>query len=143
MDALNRLFGFLLIIAGLVLAVHTMAEPLYYTSTVPNPYSPLWLYINWLTALGVVLGVICGCGRMCKANRDGSAAAVTREYLVANVQFYGFIVLGIMFFWNWFQLFSADYAAIPQSTNTLVWIVIDAVLPVLMVPLGLHLACRR
>lgn len=139
MNPINRLCGFLLIVAGLVLVVHTLAEPLYYTSTVTSPYSPLWLYVNWLTALGVVIGVIYSYGRTCQACRGESASAVTRDYLVANVQFYGFIVLGIMFFWNWFQLFDTGYTATTPGTQALVWILVDAGLPPLMVTLGLHL----
>lgn len=139
MDIINRLGGLVLVVAGLVLVVHTLADPVYHTSTDASPYSPYWQYINWLTAVGVVVGVICSYMRVRANEEGGEDALVNRGYLVANTQFYGFLFVGILFFWNWFQLFNPEYSVITSSTHTLVWIVIDAAVPLLAVPLGLRL----
>ena len=117
MDIIKRIVGVILIIAAVVLAVHTVVEPLYFdSSTTSSGYNEsVWAFINSLTAFAVVLGVIFGYARMRKSGSEGGAA-VTREFLAANVQFFGVLFLGI-----------------------LIWITIDAGLPLIWFPMGLHM----
>ena len=136
MNGIHRLSGIALIAIGIVVAVHTIIEPLYHVSSEDYPYSPLWTQINWLTALSIVLGVTYSAIRTRDAGGDGP---VSREYLAANLQFYGFLFVGILFLWNWFQLFSPGYTATAAAVRSLVWVFIDAAQPLLAVTLGLHL----
>ncbi len=137
MSSLRRFFGIVLMVTGIVVAVHTVIEPLYYVSSEEAPYSPAWTYINLLMVLSIVLGVFYSYIR----TRDaGSDTLVTREYLVANIQLYGFLFVGIMFFWNWFQVSNDRYTSIGIDVHALIWLFIDAALPLLAVTLGLHLA---
>ncbi len=46
MDTFRRIVGVVLIVTAVVVAVHTVIEPLYYTSTEASPYSPHWGKIN-------------------------------------------------------------------------------------------------
>ena len=87
----------------------------------------------------MILGLIFGYMR----KRDADAAdetAVTREFLTANTIFFGFLFIGIMFFWNWFNLLSPAFNAVGPDAIALAWIIIDAGLPLLAGALGIHLA---
>ena len=64
---------------------------------------------------------------------------MTREYLEANVQFYGLLFVGILFFLNFFNLHSPGFTAIAMETVSAVWIVIDAALPLILAAMGLSM----
>jgi hypothetical protein len=87
-------------------------------------------------ALAIALGLIFGYIR--KKGVDGGDA-ITREYLAANTQFYGLLFVGILFFWNYFNLHSDAFTAIGEETVSLVWILIDASLPLLLGAMGISL----
>ena len=131
MDTFRRIVGVVLIVTAVVVAVHTVIEPLYYTSTEASPYSPHWGKINLLMVLAVVLGVIFGYIRKRSVDREGGDAPVTREFLAANTLFYGFLFVGILFFWNWFNFHRPAFTAVGMDTVSLVWIIIDTGLPLL------------
>ena len=129
MDMFNRVVGVFLIAMAVLIAVHTVIEPLYHTSEAGQPYSPVWEVLNPLMALAILLGLRMTYVRKKAVGGDGE---VTRTYLVSNTLFYGFLFVGIMFLWNWFTLLSPGYSAAGSDTNSLVWILIDASLPLLM-----------
>lgn len=139
MDTLKRLSGIFLVSMAIAVAVHTTVEPLYHVSGEGQPYSPLWDILDPLMALAIALGVLFGYRRKKAADREGGSAAVTREFVAANTQFYGFLFVGILFFWNWFILLSPTFTAAGGDTISLVWILIDATLPLLTGALGMFL----
>ena len=138
MDMLRRIVGLVFIVVGVVVAVHTVVEPLYHVSTEASPYSPLWNIINPFMALTIVLGVILSCKRRRGIEHEGGAP-VTREFLAANTLFYGFLFVGILFFWNWFNLHSPAFTALGPETVSLAWAFIDAALPLLSGAMGFSL----
>ena len=140
MDIIKRIVGAILIIAAIVLAAHTVVEPLYFdSSTTGSGYNEsVWALINPLTALAVVLGVVFGYVRLGRSGSEGGAV-VTREFLAANTQFFGVLFLGILFFFNWFNLLSSDFNAVGPDAVALIWIALDAGLPLIWFPMGLHL----
>ena len=138
MERLTRLVGGVLLAIGAVVAGQTIIEPLYHVSSAASPYSPMWRIIDPLEARAVVLGVIGGSLRTRSVAHDG-AAPITRECLAANALFYGFLFVGILFFWNWFNLLSPEFTAVGTDTSDLVWGVINAALPLLAGTLGLAL----
>ena len=86
--------------------MRTVVESLDHVSTEDSPYSPLWTRINRLMVLAIVLAVIYSYIRTKDADGAGGDGPVTREYLVANLQLYGFLFVGILFL-NRFQTFVA------------------------------------
>ena len=138
MDILGRLSGVVLLMVAAVVAVHTVIEPLYHTSTAAQPYSEAWDFIDPLMALGIVLGVIFGYLRKSRAD-SAAGTAMTWARLSASAQFYGFLFVGIMFFWNWAILHSPNFTAVGADTTSLVWIIIDAGLPLLSGVMGVAL----
>ena len=135
---LRQIVGVVLIVVGVVVVVHAVVEPLYYVSTEASPDSLIWSIIDPFMALAVVLGVIFGYIRKRGVDLE-SGAPVTREYLAANTLFYGFLFVGILFFWNWFNLLSPAYTAVGPDTVSLVWGFINAALPLLSGAMGLSL----
>ena len=138
MDTLKKIIGVLLIIAAAVVAIHTVVEPLYHASTDAQPYAPLWNILDPIMAVAIVLTVIFGYIRKRNACNE-AGTSVTREFLSANVVFYGIIFVGIMFFWNWFNLLSPSFTAVGADAVSLAWIIIDAALPLLLGAMGMHL----
>ena len=53
----RQIIGVILMVIAAIVAIHTIADPLYHTSTEARPYSPLWDYINPLMALAIVAGL--------------------------------------------------------------------------------------
>ena len=64
---------------------------------------------------------------------------MTRDFLAANTLFYGLLFIGILFFFNWFNLLSPAYTAVGPDAVSVVWALIDAALPLLLGALGLTL----
>lgn len=133
---LKQIVGAILTIVGVAVAIHTVVEPLYHTSSLGQPYSPFWNILNLLMVLSIILGLIFGYIRK-KGVPDGDA--ITREYLAANTQFYGLLFVGILFFWNFFNLHGEAFTVIGEETVSLVWILIDASLPLLLGAMGISL----
>ena len=140
---MNRIVGFYLVAMAVILAVHTVVEPLYHVSADGQPYSPLWTIINPLTALAVVLGVIAAWQCKRAVDKEGDDGPVSRAFLIANTLFFGLLFVGILFFWNWFNLLSPGFTAIPPETVSLVWIIVDAALPLLWGATGVALLRGR
>ena len=132
MTTLTKVIGAVLILIGALVAVHTVVEPLYHASSQASPYSPNWSYINPLMAIAIALGLIFSCMRKQEVDREGGNAPVTRAYLAANTIFYGLLFIGILFFFNWFNLQSPAYNAVGPDAVSVIWAVIDAALPLLL-----------
>ncbi len=132
-----RIGGAVLVVTAVAVAVHTVVEPLYYASTEAAPYSPFWSVLDVLMAVTIVVGLVFAYCR--KRAAGGEGGHLTREYLVASTLFYGLLFVGIMFYWNWFNLLSPAYTAVPEAAVSLAWIIIDAGLPLLLGALGVSL----
>ena len=138
----RRIIGIVLIGIGVAVAVHTIVEPLYHVSSEAHPYSPLWTVLDPLMGLAIVLGLIVGYPRMKRASSAGPDAPVTWERLAATTMFYGFLGVGILFFWSWFTTMSvsADFApGKGENVSALVWMIIDTLLPLLLGATGVSL----
>lgn len=140
---MNRIVGVFLVAMAVIVAAHTVVEPLYHVSADGQPYSPLWSVLNPLMALAIVLGVAAAWRCKRAVDREGEDAPVSRAFLIANTLFFGFLFFGILYFWNWFNLLSPGFTAIPPETVTLVWIIVDAALPLLWGATGVALIRGR
>ena len=138
---MKRICGVVLVVMAVVVAVHTVAEPLYYTSTEESPYSPVWGVLGWLMFVPLALGVAFGYVRKkaVESGGGGGDGPVTRELLAADVHFYGGLFLGIVFLLNWFAQITPTFTAIGGDTVSLVWIALDAGLPLLWGSMGVFL----
>ena len=139
MHTLKRITGAYLLLVAVAVAAHMVVEPLYYVSTEADPYSPFWNILNPFMALAIALAVVFGYLRMKRVGRGGGDAPVTRGYLCANTLYFGTIFIGLLFFWNWFNLWSPGFTAAGPETVSLTWALIDASLPLLLGATGVHL----
>lgn len=137
MEGFKRFIGVVLIVVAAIVAIQTILEPIYYTSTDESPYSSAWHIINWLSAISIILALIFGYMRMRSVGEDSSV----QEFIAANTLFYGFIFTAIIFFWNWFGILGigSDFTAVSMDTRSLVWILFDAIFPALNIAMGIHL----
>ena len=133
----KKIIGMYLILVAVLVGVHTVVEPLYHVSTEARPYSAAWDILNPMMIVALLLALVFAYQR--KNGVDSDQGASTREFIAANTLFYGFLFVSILFFWNWFNLHSPEYTAIGNETVSLVWIVIDALLPLLTGAMGVHL----
>jgi hypothetical protein len=137
METLKRIIGVVLIVIAAIIAINTVIEPIYHTSTEESPYSSTWDYINPLSAISIILGLIFGYIRMSRAGADASV----QEFIAANTLFYGFLFAAIIFFWNWFGIsgIGEGFTAVGHGTRSLIWIIFDATIPLLNGAMGAHL----
>ena len=137
MEAFKRFIGVVLIVIAAIVAIQPVLEPIYHTSTEERPHSSAWDYINWLSVISIIVGVIFGYIRMSRAGADSSV----QEFIAANTMFYGFMFVAIIFLWNWFGIsdVGSDFTAVGHNTRSLVWILFDATLPLLNGAMGMHL----
>ena len=137
MEGLKRVIGVVLIIIAAIVAIQTVIEPIYHTSTEDSPHSSTWDIINPLSLISIILGLIFGYIRMSRAGANSSV----QEFVAANTQFYGFMFVAIIFLWNWFGIsdVGADFTAVDGNVRSMIWILFDATLPLLNGALGIHL----
>ena len=136
---IKRISGVILVVMAVVVAAQTIGEPLYHVFEEAGAYSRwIWDTLNPLMLLTIVLGVIFAYIRKRDLVEDGSSM-ITREFITANTQFYGFLFLGILFCWNWFNTLTPGFSAVGADTLNLVWILIDATLPLLAGSMGIFL----
>ena len=130
MQILNRLVGALLLLTAAIVGIYFVVDQL---EVLPF----LWGELDYLMALALVLGVIFAYLRKRSLESAGLDRIVTRRYFEANLLFYGFVAMAMLFFWNWFDLLvDAD----PQGTDhNIVWIIVDTVAPLLWGALGIFL----
>ena len=135
MCAITRVAGLYLIAIAVVVGGFAMTEPLFHTSTEQFPYSPVWQYINPLTALGVATGVVFGYLRKRAMERGTETDALTWRRFAANTLFYGMLCVALLYYWNWFCTLNLGYAP-GQAALGLSWKATDVAFPVLAGALG-------
>ena len=130
MQILNRLVGALLLLTAAIVGIYFVVDQL---EVLPF----LWGELDYLMALALVLGLIFASMRKHSLESAGLDRIVTRRYFEANLLFYGFVAMAMLFFWNWFDLLvDAD----PQDTDhNIVWIIVDTLAPLLWGALGIFL----
>ena len=138
----KRILGWALIAMAATVAFHTVVEPLYHVSEPGQPYSPFWKTLDPLMVLAWVVGTVFAYLRKRAVDREGGEA-VTREYLAANVLFYGFLGVGILLLWSYFSLLNPSYAPTGPDAITVIWMLIDATLPLLLGAAGANLLRGR
>ena len=137
---MKRISGLVFVVTAVLVAAQTIGEPIYHVSSEAGAYSRwIWDTLNPLMMITIVLGVIFGYIRKMDVIDEDDGRVITREYLNANIQFYGFFFVGILFCWNWFNTLTPEYSAIGSDVSNLVWIVIDATLPLLAGTMGISL----
>ena len=139
MDILKRVIGIFLILAGIAVAGHLIVEPLYHTSTEADPSSPLWQVFHPVVIAAIVFTLIFSYARKRDVEQGWDGSVVSREFLSANVSFYGSLVVGILYFWNWFNDLSPAFTAIGGDVITITWTIVGVALLPLSAAMGVSM----
>ena len=139
MDILKRVIGIFLILAGIAVAGHLIVEPLYHTSTEAEPSSPLWQVFHPVVIAAIVFTLIFSYARKRDVEQGWDGSVVSREFLSANVSFYGSLVVGILYFWNWFNDLSPAFTAIGGDVITITWTIVGVALLPLSAAMGVSM----
>ena len=134
----RQIIGIILIVIAAIVAIHTVIEPLYFDSsaTASGYNEPVWFVIDILSAIGCVMGVALGFLRKRAVDAEGG---ITWDRLAASVLFYGFVFAAIIFFWSWFNLLSPKFTAIEVAASNVIWILYDAIFPILAASMGVRI----
>ena len=146
MDIIKRIIGVFLAIHGAACGLFSIIEHLFdYVSGLDASalgYSPVWLYLDPATAVGIALALLFALLRKMATQRDDSAGAgITRAYLEANALFYGFLFVAILFYRLWFGDLTGR-GSFPVAADVQ-WSIVYALYPLLSVALGIALARGR
>ena len=109
------------VILGLIAAAvlfHFVFTPFYEGSV---DAGSIWTVLNWFMALGVVIALAVTYADKRATGTGGSGATA---YACANAAFYAAAALALLFFWNWFDSFTAGDDGQSQ-TRRVFWPVID------------------
>lgn len=139
---IKKVLGLALIVMAIAVAVHTVVEPLYHVSEPGQPYSPFWMLLDPPMVLAWAVGMVFASLRKRAVDHEGGET-VTREYLAANVLFYGFLAVGILLLWSYFNLLNPNYAPAGSDAVTTLWMLIDVTLPLLFGAMGVNLLRGR
>ena len=136
MNALKKLIALYLIGLAVVVAVHFMFGAVYHEPG--SAEYPIWQVLNWFQAVSIIIALIVHLSR--KLDLGGDATdLISREYLAANLAFYGSIVLAIWFFWNWLSLFFPTEAPRAAQAHENIWPFINPMVVILTSAAGIHL----
>lgn len=141
MDIAKRVIGALLIASGCAVGIWLVIEPLIYTSTEANPYHPVWDFVlDPSVAIGVALGVAFSFIRKRRFDAGGAgggAGRVSYDRIAANVAFYGFVIVGILFYWDWLAGLNAESLSLAGDVIfAVMWVIIYALWAPLAASLG-------
>ena len=128
MVVVRRFLAAMLALISLALAIHFVGSELY-GAYLAQPHL-VWDYLNWLTALGIVVTLVHHFQRKRAFDRSRQDDAVTFSYLSTNLLLFGAMFLALWFFANWFE----ELAINDESSMTVIgfiWITFNACFVVL------------
>ena len=127
---IKSILGILLIIVGAILLVNVIIEPLYPAGV---DQRPIWMVVDLLVVVGLIVAAVNNYRRK-RAYDSASDGSITREYVEANLLFWGLIPTAIWFLPAWFQFLMG-----PEEFEHMVWIVADSLVVLILLPTGLQM----
>ena len=132
-------------LVGFAFMVHFIVVPFYHPGG-GEPY-PIWSVLNYFMAAAILISLVASF--MAKRRHDLSESDDAIEHITVNAVFYSVLSIGILFFWNWASVRSADdiivanipivndlFSNDPDGGNLLIWNFIDFTLPLAMFAAG-------
>ena len=128
MGIIKRVLAVALAAITLALGIHFVGGELY-GGLLPEP-NLVWDYLNWLTALGILVALVFHFQRKRKFDRRPQDDSVSFAYLTRNFLLFAAMFLTIWFFANWFEeLYGSPDT--PGAVVGFVWIGFNASFAVL------------
>ena len=139
MHIVHRVVGAGLVLLAVLVAVYFVATEYDVVSSSFALARLSWSVLNYLMAIGIVLGVVFAWIRKRAVEARGLSNEITRPYLEANVLFYAFMFTALLFFWNWFDRLAGGDVFQDSVTRRLAWIMLDAIFPLITGAMGMYL----
>lgn len=141
MNLAIRIIGWFFIVVGAAVGAFITIEPLIYTSTEAQPYSPAWdVALDPGVMICIPLGIVFTFLRKRGLDAEGAGGAITWDRLSVNALFYGFLFIGILFFWDLGAQYNWDtFSPGSEGIFSAAWIIIYALFAPLAITLGLRM----
>ncbi len=95
MDMVKRVLAVFLVATGVAVALNLILTPVYHDGSAEYP---VWKVLNWFMAAGVLVTLVVNfLRRRAPGNGEGGAF----ERVQVSMDYYGAIVLTMLFFWGW------------------------------------------
>lgn len=131
MDLIKRVFGYIHIVLGLVVAAQFLASEIYDGDAVGQ----VWDVLNYFMAIGVIAALVFSYLRSREADR-----ADMSEWIASSVMLIASAALFLLYFEQWFAwTVFKDAGDELGEARTMVWIVIDVMFPIVNIIVGSHL----
>ena len=131
MDLIKRLFGYIHVILGLVIAVQFLASEIYDDDAVVQ----VWDILNYFMVVGVIAALVFSYLRSREADRSDLS-----EWIASSVMLIASAVLFLLVIEQWFAwtVFKDTGDKLGES-RSMVWIVIDVMFPIVNIIVGSYL----
>ena len=127
---IKRAMSVYLVVVALSVAVQFNVWTIYAqaSDSANDAATAIWNVLGWCQLAGLV--IVLGTTFKAKRRHDADPTGATRQWLTANLLFYGALVLTLAFLPNWL---AARWGDPPnEATFWAVWYVIDTLVPVLL-----------
>ena len=135
MDIIKRIAAAYLLLHAAATALFAIIEPLYHDIEAAGKYSDVWLYLDPMTGVGIVIGIIFAAAGKFAGRADGERPLFSR--LSVDAKFYGFLFVALLFYRNLFGDLTGS-VPFPQAADVQ-WAIIYAVYPLLAGALAVSL----
>ena len=130
MDVINRLFGYVHYILGLVIAAHFLAPAVY-----DDDVAQLWEVFDYVMAIGVISALVFSYLRARNADRSD-----LQEWIASILMLIASAGLFLLFFEQWFatEIFKDEGDELGDF-RSLIWIVVDIMFVIVNIIVGSYL----
>ena len=134
MDMLKRVLAVFLVVTGIAVALNLILTPVYHDGSAEYP---VWKILNWFMAAGVLVTLVV---TFLRRRAPGNEEAGIFERVQVSMDYYGAIVLTMLFFWGWLWTLNPDSETGGAVTSHLIYFPItDALYVVLALATGSRL----
>ena len=134
MDMIKRFLGVFLVATGVAVALNLILTPVYHDGSADYP---VWKVLNWFMAAGVIVTLVVSFLRRRAPQNEETGLF---ERLQTSMDYYGSIVLAMLFFWGWIRTLNPDSETGDAVTSHLIYFPItDALYVVLTLAIGSRL----
>ena len=102
----------------------------------------MWEILDWFMAAAVLISLVVWYNGKIDLDQNRSDNTVSRRYLEVNAGLFATTLLGLWFFWNWFD-FLVSGSTPQEEAHQIMWTVIDPLFVLIVGITGLHLCSRR
>ena len=139
MHLINRLLITYLLATAIAVGLHFVFAAFYQDAV---DTGKMWEILDWFMAAAVLISLVVWYISKIDLDQNRSDNTVSRRYLEVNAGLFAATLLGLWFFWNWFD-FLVSGSTPQEETHQIMWAVIDPLFALIVGLTGLHLCFRR